>query len=182
MFGKDLRDVCEKCRLAMSEGSLQPDAMLEEVRAQLLSLSEVPSVDATSSINMLLADIEAGRVELPMYGDVGDDEPAKSGMYAAQSPTSKREKGNRKLGKDATSTLKRAMSSDKDGSQRSANANDPATETGATKITPVSKSGMTKRKASDRTDDGRSESSKKKKKDVQQTERVSVRQVLKRLA
>lgn len=162
MFGKDLRDICEKCRLAMSDGSLQPDAMLEEVRAQLLSLSDVSSDETTSSVNMLIADIEAGRVELPMYGDVGDDEPAKSGMDVAQSPTTKCDKGNRKLGKDAASTPKKTMSSDRDGSQRSADANDPANETGATKITPVSKSGTKKRNAGNHAEHGNVESPKKK--------------------
>lgn len=162
MFGKDLRGICEKCRLAMSDGSPKPDAMLEEVRAQLLSLSDVSSDDTTTRVNMLLADIEAGRVELNMYGDAGDDESAKSGMDAAQSPTTKREKGNGKLGKDATSTPKNTMSSDRDGSQRSADANDPANETGATKITPVSKSGIKKRKAGGHAEHGNVESPKKK--------------------
>lgn len=166
MFGKDLREICEKCRLAMSDGSPQPDDVLNKVREQLLSLSDVPSNEATSKVNVLLADIEAGRVELPMYGDAGDDEPAKSEIGAAQPPTTKREKGSKKLGKDSVSTPNKAMSSDRDASNRSSGAKGSVNITKVTNTIPVSKSGKTKRKAGGPTEDDEVQSPTKKKKET----------------
>lgn len=166
MFGKELRDLYNKCRLAGLRGSCKPDSILHEVREQLSTISRNSESKAASRMIALLADLEHGKVELPPDQDAGGDESAQSEVVAAESPTHKRKHSNKKLEKRSASTPDKAIESDGNASHCSADVKEPANETRATTTTPVGNNGVKKRKAGGHAKDHNAESPTKKKKEV----------------